>query len=316
MRSLIARLLFSLVLLPTCSSLAQRTTPSADEAGGITFFKGSWTDVLAEAKRQNKPVYVDMYTTWCPPCKRMAKEAFPNAKIGIKFNVHFINYQLDAERGEGVQIARQYAVASYPTALYLAPNGVLVHRAVGYAGINGMIDQADHMLALSQLRPTIARGDRDYVGGKRDPSFLKKYMISLQALNRPISDVLDAYLGALPEPERLTTETMAFVARSIQSSTTKAFDYLISNRPDSLSSPPEKQRLATTVSESLTRVLATDFKQVVATNDAVLLETIIANYERNLASSNPSVVRDETQKQEAAATYRLMFLQQTQNLAR
>lgn len=129
-----------------CALKAHSTTPSFNDPPGISFFKGSWKDALAEAKRQNKPIFLDIYTSWCPPCKRMAKEAFPNPKVGLKFNVHFINYQLDAEIGEGIQLAKQYAVASYPTALYIAPNGALAYRAVGYSGIGGMINQADHML--------------------------------------------------------------------------------------------------------------------------------------------------------------------------
>ncbi|MVM38620.1 DUF255 domain-containing protein [Spirosoma sp. HMF3257] len=309
-----SRLLLFVVVFTAVHLTALGTTLLPDEPTGITFFKGSWKDVLAEAKRQNKPVFVDIYTSWCPPCKRMAKEAFPNPKVGTKFNVHFINYQLDAEQGEGVQVAKQYAVASYPTALYMAPNGTLVHRAVGYSGINGMIDQADHMLALPLLRTTIAKGDRDYVSGKRDPTFLKKYLLTRQALNRPASDVLDDYLDALPESERLAPETMAFVASAIQSSTTRAFEYLIKNRPDSLSADLAQQTLATTVSSALNHVLDLDFKLVIATSDEVLLETVIANSERNIASAKPLLIREEAQKQEAANRYRLVFLQQTQHL--
>ena len=124
----------------------------ADEPSGIRFFSGSWQDVLAESKRQNKPIYVDFYTSWCPPCRRMAREAFPNVTIGEKFNEHFINYQVDAEAGEGFSLAKRFAVASYPTALYIIPTGELVHRGVGYAGVNAMLKQADMVLAMPQVR--------------------------------------------------------------------------------------------------------------------------------------------------------------------
>lgn len=124
----------------------------ADEPVGIRFYNGSWQQVLAESKRQNKPVYVDFYTTWCPPCRRMAREAFPNPQIGSKFNEHFISYQVNAEIGEGFNLAKMYAVASYPTALFITPNGELVHRAVGYAGVEAMLKQADMVLAMPKVR--------------------------------------------------------------------------------------------------------------------------------------------------------------------
>lgn len=124
----------------------------ADGPTGINFFTGSWQDVLTESKRQGKPIYADFYTTWCPPCRRMAQEAFPNVAVGAKFNEHFISYQVNAEVGEGVSLAKRYVVQSYPTALYMLPTGELVHRAVGYAGVKAMLQQADIVLAMREVR--------------------------------------------------------------------------------------------------------------------------------------------------------------------
>lgn len=132
----------------------------ADEPVGIRFFSGSWQQVLAQSRIQNKPVYVDFHTSWCPPCRRMAREAFPNSQIGAKFNEHFINYQVDAEVGEGVNLAKTYGVASYPTALFITPSGELVHRAVGYAGVNAMLQQADMVLAMPKIRRSRSRKNR------------------------------------------------------------------------------------------------------------------------------------------------------------
>ena len=124
----------------------------ADEPTGIQFFSGSWQQLLAEANRQNKPLFVDVYTTWCPPCRRMVREAFPNAAVGAKFNKHFISYQLNAEVGEGIELAKRFAVQSYPTALYLLPTGELVHRSVGYGGVNALLTQADLVLGMAKFR--------------------------------------------------------------------------------------------------------------------------------------------------------------------
>ena len=45
-------------------------------AQGISFFSGSWSDVLAEAKQKKKVVFVDIYTEWCGPCKLMEKNIY------------------------------------------------------------------------------------------------------------------------------------------------------------------------------------------------------------------------------------------------
>ncbi|QHV97354.1 thioredoxin family protein [Spirosoma endbachense] len=314
MQSCFLRFSLGVVLFVAVGTTVFSAALPSDNPSGISFFRGSWKTVVAEAKRQNKPIFLDIYTTWCPPCKRMAKEAFPNPKVGAKFNVHFINYQLDAEKGEGIEIAKRYAVSSYPTGLYITSNGDLIHRSVGYGGVNAMIDQANHMLALPQFRPTIAKGDKDYAEGRRDAPFLRKYLATCKALNRPIDEVLDAYLDALPEQERSTNESISFIAGAIQSSNTKAFGYLIKNRPDSVDST--KQSVAVMVSDALARVLANDFEHACATNDESLLESLIANSERNIISANPSAIRSDVQKQEAADAYRLKFSSQTKNLGK
>ncbi|GAB3889819.1 thioredoxin fold domain-containing protein [Spirosoma agri] len=311
-----SRLILCLTLLIAPDTRVWSAAFPGDGPSGIRFFKGSWKDVLAEAKRQNKPVFLDVYTTWCPPCKRMAREAFPNPAIGAKFNVHFINYQIDAEKGEGFTLAKQYNVTSYPTALYIAPNGDLLNKLVGYGGIKGMLAQADQMLAMPRIRETIIKGDKDYVDGRRDPTFLKKYVLARQVANQSTSDALDAYLDALPEAERPADDTRALVAGAIQSANTKAFDYLLKNRPSPLSSDPAQQALASIVYNALYRVLANDFKQACAASDEALLEKFIINSERNAASGNPFVIHKDVQKQEAANDYRLTFYKQTANFAK
>jgi len=87
----------------------------------------------------------------------MAREALPNPLVGAAYNERFINYQLDAEIGEGLILARQYRIASYPTALFLTPDGQVIHRGVGYGGINGMVQQANLVLRMPPMRRALRK---------------------------------------------------------------------------------------------------------------------------------------------------------------
>ena len=51
-------------------------------AQGIKFETGTWSEMLAKAKTENKLVFVDVYTQWCGPCKNVAKNVFPQQKLG------------------------------------------------------------------------------------------------------------------------------------------------------------------------------------------------------------------------------------------
>ena len=54
---------------------------------GVKFIEDKpLSDVLAQAGKANKYAFVDVYTTWCGPCKYMTSQVFPQAAAGDYFN--------------------------------------------------------------------------------------------------------------------------------------------------------------------------------------------------------------------------------------
>lgn len=103
----------------------------ATKAQGIEFFHGTFNEALAKAAKEKKMVFMDAYTTWCGPCKWMAANTFTDASVGTYFNTNFINVKMDMENGEGPMLARKYAVAAYPTLLFISPSGEVIHKELG-----------------------------------------------------------------------------------------------------------------------------------------------------------------------------------------
>lgn len=98
---------------------------------GIEFFEGTWQQVLDKAKKENKLVFVDAYTVWCGPCKYMSNAVFTDKAVGEYYNKSFVNYKFDMEKGEGPTFARKYTVNSYPSLIFLTPNGDPIYFAEG-----------------------------------------------------------------------------------------------------------------------------------------------------------------------------------------
>lgn len=97
----------------------------------ITFEHTSFKEIKAKALKENKLIFIDAYTSWCGPCKRMAREVFTNDTVADYYNKNFVNAKIDMEKGEGVDIAKQYDVRCYPNLLFVDGNGNIVHRVAG-----------------------------------------------------------------------------------------------------------------------------------------------------------------------------------------
>jgi thiol-disulfide isomerase/thioredoxin len=118
-------------LLFTCLLFLGTVVLAQDTSKGIQFAEGSLQDLMKQSATENKLIFIDAYTTWCGPCKRMAKDVFPDSTVGAFYNANFINAKIDMEKGEGLEIASKYEVNSYPTYLFLNANGEVVHRSGG-----------------------------------------------------------------------------------------------------------------------------------------------------------------------------------------
>ena len=93
-----------------CVILFHLTTQLPTNAQGIQWQTGSFESILNKAKAQKKLIYVDIYTTWCTPCKKMDSEVFTNSNVGKIFNDNFINYKIDGEKGEGKDLVDRKSV--------------------------------------------------------------------------------------------------------------------------------------------------------------------------------------------------------------
>lgn len=113
--------------------------PAVISKDGIQFFEGTWNEALKKSETENKPIFLDVSTSWCGYCKKMKRNAFSDKEVGSYFNSNFINVAIDAEQGEGITIAQKFNVNSYPTLIILGKN----EKVIMYAG--GFLDTKDFL---------------------------------------------------------------------------------------------------------------------------------------------------------------------------
>ncbi len=98
----------------------------------IKFLTGAFKDVLAKAGTEKKPVLIDFYTDWCRWCDTLDANTYSDATVSEFVEGNVIPYKIDAEKGEGIEIAKKYGVKAYPTVLLIKPDGEEIDRLLGY----------------------------------------------------------------------------------------------------------------------------------------------------------------------------------------
>ncbi len=124
-------------------------TPPASP-NGIKFRSGSLNSNLAKAKSENKPVFLDFYTTWCAPCKYLDQDVFSHQFVYDYYNDNFINLKIDAEKGEGPKIKDKYFVSAYPTLIFLDSEGNEIERHVGGTGTTKVMNMAKKVVQANK----------------------------------------------------------------------------------------------------------------------------------------------------------------------
>ncbi len=87
--------------------------------------------VWEDADRENKPVFVDIYATWCGPCKWMDANVFAAEEAGNYMNAKFINVKMDGESEFGRAFALQSGLSAYPSFFLFNSGQTLMNTVVG-----------------------------------------------------------------------------------------------------------------------------------------------------------------------------------------
>lgn len=171
---------------------------------GIYFQDLSYELALEKASKQNKILFIDCYTSWCSPCKIMAKQVFPQEQVGDYFNDKFICLKYDMEKKEGKTISEEFQITSYPTFLFINADGTLRHKLIGGASADDLIQRASEALDENTAFGIL---EAKYNAGNRDKIVLTNYTKALIKQNAPkITEAGNALFQVLTDEERLSQD--------------------------------------------------------------------------------------------------------------
>jgi thioredoxin-related protein len=184
-------LLFTLALAPLIL-LAQ------DHSTGQKIKWMTLAEAQAAAKKDGKPLMVDVYTQWCGPCKMLSGKTFMDDQLAAYVNANFHPVKFDAEGNEKVSFnGKEYANPGYnPQAgggrnstheltMAIAPvNGRVAYPTVVYLDKDGkVISPVQGYLTPEQMEPIL-----EYIGkGKYATMDYQTFTKDFKSSRKPVT---------------------------------------------------------------------------------------------------------------------------------
>lgn len=151
-KALIVWSCLTIIIVATTSSFINFTLPTDEKAGLVHWY--TFGEAVALQKKNPKIIMVDVYTSWCGPCKMMSANTFGNEVIAKYLNEHFYPVKFNAESRDSVAFngvvfknnnppetqrpVHDFAVSildgklSYPSIVFVDADIKRVHTLVGY----------------------------------------------------------------------------------------------------------------------------------------------------------------------------------------
>jgi thioredoxin-related protein len=153
---MIKKIFFALgiaTIVVVAQSFITKLSVSPDETGGPVKWY-TFEEAVALQKKNPKPIMVDIYTSWCGPCKMMTANTFGNEIIAKYLNEHYYPVKFNAETRDSVKFngfvfanknpegtqrpVHDFAISilegklSYPSIVFLNEEIKKIQTVVGY----------------------------------------------------------------------------------------------------------------------------------------------------------------------------------------
>ncbi|MCB0370871.1 MAG: thioredoxin family protein, partial [Bdellovibrionales bacterium] len=100
---------------------------------------------IEKAKVENKPLMIDFFGSWCPPCNVLDETIFSQPSFK-KYKNKMVFLKLDADMASSWSLKEKFKVKGYPTLIFLTKNEEEIYRIVGSLTPNSFSKKINYIL--------------------------------------------------------------------------------------------------------------------------------------------------------------------------
>jgi thioredoxin-related protein len=163
-----------------------------------------------KASDQQLMMFVDVYATWCGPCKLMDQQVYTDPAVADYMNANFVNVRMDGESVYGSVYASEQQLEGYPTMFIFSREGEPVSRVIGFTPpeelVQSLTSTVDNYKSMTKYRAKHERGTLD------DTEFADYITIVREMGNQEEAELLASqYLERIMD-EKLSDDDIRVVA--------------------------------------------------------------------------------------------------------
>lgn len=196
----------------------------------VAFVGGSWPQVQARARVENRNVFLYAWSPSCGPCVGMARDVFPDSAVVRYYNATFLSYKVNIDEGAGPDLARRYGIVALPAYLYLDSKGKLLHRSGGGKPAAAFIQDGKDAFDPDKAYFTLKER---YRAGDRRPAFLYAFSEAPGLGQEPElhGRVVADYLRSQTLAELAASRNLEYIFRQDTKFDSPAIQYFLRHQP-------------------------------------------------------------------------------------
>jgi len=166
--------------------------------------------VQKQASDQMLMLFVDVYATWCGPCKMMDQQVYTDPAVAEYMNAHFVNVRLDGECEYGAQYVAEQQLEGYPTMYIFSDDGERISKIVGFTPSEELVLS---LKSTSEGYQSVKKYRALHAQGSLEAEAFADYIDVVRKMGNPEqADILaDEYMEKVMDP-RLSDNDIRVVA--------------------------------------------------------------------------------------------------------